>query len=472
MFNSKNRDEEESDRKNDSEMKYVNTDDSRNVGKDGIVKKGVFRSTHKWERQSQSIARSLSKNEMSGWLSKKIVVSPNEVAVIVKDGKIEDVVESGKVKVGGLLSPSNYSKDVEVVMMDTSPKDSNWQVGELWTSDKHEVSAKGLLRYRVSDTKKFFSMVYAYSSLDNKGERYLSLEDINNKLKSEVLTRVLQPEASRVGVDNIYGNRELQSKIENELEMQLKQTLDMWGLELLTFTSEWDLGDEYHDLTKARREFDSGEELKELSTLSAEGNFERGGRVDVAEVRAGHASVSVDEDFKREQALKETQVQIERERLEDEADIRAAREGLKLKEELQFSKARGVRAELEVEQDMKDRDHSRDVEYMKTVTEAGGGDTARIISEGRELGKLSPEQIGALAKLREGEARAKEDKVSFMMDVEDRERGDANRRQELDAGLMDAAKPVATGSNVRKCPSCGSTIPMQASFCGDCGSKL
>jgi hypothetical protein len=32
-----------------------------------------------------------------------------------------------------------------------------------------------------------------------------------------------------------------------------------------------------------------------------------------------------------------------------------------------------------------------------------------------------------------------------MKEVEDRERGDAYRRQELDAKLMDAAKPMATG---------------------------
>ncbi|MBE0521811.1 MAG: hypothetical protein IBX39_06025 [Candidatus Methanoperedenaceae archaeon] len=472
MFNSKNREQEDSNEDKYPEMGYVKPDGSRSVDKDGVKKKGVFKSTHKWARQSQSIARSISKNEMSGLLSKNVVVQPNEVAVIVKDGKIEDVIESGKVKVGGLFSPGNYSKDVEVVMMDTSPKDSNWQVGELWTNDKHEVSAKGLLRYRVSDTKKFFSMVYAYSSFDNKGERYLSLEDINNRLKSEVLTRVLQPEAGGAGVDELYGNREFQLRIENELERQLKQTLDMWGIELLTFTSEWYLGDDYTNAARARREFETGEELKELSTLEAEGNFERGGRIDVAEVRAGHAPVSVEEDFRRQQALKETQAQLERERLEDEADFRAAQEALKLKEQLHLTKAKGMRAELEVEQDMKDKEHSRDMEYVKTVATAGGGDTARIISEGRELGKLSPDQIGALAKLREAEARAKDDKVAFMMNVEDRERADAYRRKELDAGLMDAAKPVTTGSTVRKCPGCGSTIPMQASFCGSCGSKI
>ena len=59
-----------------------------------------------------------------------------------------------------------------------------------------------------------------------------------------------------------------------------------------------------------------------------------------------------------------------------------------------------------------------------------------------------------------------------MKDIEDREGEDAYRRQELDAKLMDAAKPVTSGSNIRKCPHCGSTVQMQASSCGECGSKI
>jgi len=50
--------------------------------------------------------------------------------------------------------------------------------------------------------------------------------------------------------------------------------------------------------------------------------------------------------------------------------------------------------------------------------------------------------------------------------------GDAYRRQELDAKLMDAAKPMATGASMKKCSHCGATVLMQASFCGECGAKL
>src|SRR3972149_11329034 len=229
--------------KEKAQMDYVKQDAPKSIEKDAVIKNGIFSTSHKWARGTQSIARTMSKSEMSGFLSKNIVLQPNEVAVSVQDGRVAEVVDGGKVRVGGLLKTDGYNKDVEAVIMDTSPKDANWQVGELWTNDQHEVSAKGLMRYRIAEPQKFFSMVYAYSTIDKKGERFLSLEDINQRIKSEVLTRVLQPEANALEIENIYGNRELAHKIENELELQLKQTLTMWGLELLPFMLKCDLGD-------------------------------------------------------------------------------------------------------------------------------------------------------------------------------------------------------------------------------------
>jgi len=452
------------------EMRYERSDSPKSVEKDDVVKKGVFSTSHRWARGVESIAMTLSKSQMSGILSKNVLVLPNEVAVVVRDGRVDDVVDSGKVTVGGLFKTESYMKDVEVVMMDTSPKDSNWQVGELWTSDQHEVAAKGLLRYRIHDPKKFFSMVYAYSTVDKKGERFLSLEDINERIKSEVLTRVLQPETSSVEVEDIYGNRELQHKIENELELQLKQTLDMWGLELQKFTTEWDLGD-YTELIRTRRGFEKREETKGLENMEKVGDIEREGNIKEAEIRTTYAPIVAENVIKRKEELEKAKARLEIERLEDEADFRAAQEGLKLKEQMNLVKTKGMRAEREVEQDMLDREHARAIENTKIVLDKGGADAARIIAEGREYGKLSPEQIAAIAKARESEARAKDDKLTFMKEIEDRERSDAHRRQELDAKLMDAAKPIATGS-VKKCPHCGATVPMHASFCGECGSKL
>lgn len=453
------------------EMRYVAPDESKTIEKDSVVKKGIWSTSHKWARQSQSIARTIPKSEMSGVFSKNIVVSPNEIAVIVQDGKVIEVVESGKVRVGGLLKTDGYNKDVDVVMMDTSPKDSKWQVGELWTNDQHEVAAKGLLRYRVADPKKFFSMVYAYSSFDEKGERFLSLEDINDKIKSEVLTRVLQPETNSVEIEGIYGNREFQHKVENELELQLKSTLDLWGLELLTFTSEWDLGN-YTGLVRARRGFEKEEELKELDTISKEGDHERVGRLGVADVRSQHAVKGEVLDFGRRQKIRDVETVVDITQKESESDALEAKRGIETYKLWKQSKTEARRTEVGIDQEVADKEHARDIERTKTILEKGGVDAARVIAEGREYRNLSPAHIEAIAKARESEARAKDDKISFMKEVEDRERGDANRRQGLDAKLMDAAKPIATGASVKKCSHCGATVPMQASFCGECGNKM
>lgn len=38
--------------------------------------------------------------------------------------------------------------------------------------------------------------------------------------------------------------------------------------------------------------------------------------------------------------------------------------------------------------------------------------------------------------------------------------------------FMFAPKQIATGASVKKCSHCGATVPMQASFCGECRRKM
>lgn len=431
--------------KEKAQMDYVKQDAPKSIEKDAVIKNGIFSASHKWARGTQSIARTMSKSEMGGFFSKNIVLHPNEVAAIVQDGRVAEVVDGGKVRVGGLLKTDGYNKDVEAVIMDTSPKDANWKVGELWTSDQHEVSARGLMRYRIAEPQKFFSMVYAYSTIDKKGERFLSLEDINQRIRSEVLTRVLQPEANAVEIENIYGNRELAHKIENELELQLKQTLTMWGLELLTFTSEWDLGD-YTSIKRARSRFDKDEELKELDTLGKEGDIERIGRVGVADVRSQHAVKSEVSEFQRRQKIRDAETGIQITQKESESDFDEAKRGVETYRLWKQAKTEARKAEVGIDQELADKEQARDLERMRTLADKGGADVARVMAEGREYARMSPGQLEALAKVRESEARVN------------------------DAKMMNAAKPNASGS-AKKCPHCGSTVPMHAGFCGECCNK-
>lgn len=424
----------------------------------------------KWKRQPDELARVVPKKNVDGFFRKSVILSPNEKGVLIKEGEIEEVIESGKLSVGGLLSPGTIRKDVDVALIDTSPKDLQWKCSKLWTADNQSLSCSGVLRFRVMEIKRLFQMIFAYTTSDKDGERNLSVQDVYKRLESEVITLVLEPEVRTENIENIYGNRELRMRLENELEMKLRSTLEMWGLEMLRYTIQWDLGS-YGRVMEATNQFQTEEELAELKTLGEEGKYERFGRVDVAQVRASQAPTAVRSEFVREERLKEEEARLELERLRHEADMKEALDAIALKDQLHISKAKGMRAELEVEQDMKDREHYRDMDYISAVTSTGGADVAKTISEGREYAKLSSEQLEALAKVKQSEVMAKEDKVSFMMDVEDRERADAYRRHELDAGLMGAASSKG-GSAVKRCSGCGSTIPAEASFCSQCGKKL
>lgn len=425
----------------------------------------------KWKKQIDDIARVISKKDVGGIFSKSVVLSPNEKAAIIRNGIVEEIIDSGKLRVGGLLKPGNIGKDVDVALMDTSPKDLDWEHADLWTADNQKVGCGGILRFKMQDPKRFFQMLFAYTTPDKKGGRVLSVQDIYDRLESETISRVLEPEIKQVTMDNIYGNRDLQLKLENELEMQLKTTLSMWGLELLRYTAQWDLGD-YVSVLEASNKFQTEEELKEMDTLAAEGDLERMGREGVAKVRGDLAPEAAMREHDRAEKTKDARHEADISAIENEADAAEARQAIDTFKAWKDSKTEAKRAEMELDEDTTDRKHGRDMEYLKSVTETGGADVANTIAQGRELSGMSAEQIEALAKMKEAEAQAKEDKVQFMMDVEDRERADANRRKELDADLMDAAKPVTAGSTVKKCLSCGSTIPAEASFCGQCGTKV
>ena len=104
------------------EMRYVEPDKSNTIEKDSVVKKGTLSASHKWARQSQSIARTIPKSEMSGWFSKNIVVSPNEIAVIVQDGKVLIIRESDKYKTGTNAQSMNEQAIIDNIIAELDKK--------------------------------------------------------------------------------------------------------------------------------------------------------------------------------------------------------------------------------------------------------------------------------------------------------------------------------------------------------------
>lgn len=425
----------------------------------------------KWNRNLDDIARLIPKNSIRGVFKKDVLLQPNEEAVLLQEGTIKDVLTRGKIRMGGVLKPANYLKDTDIILIDRSLKEVRWRLDELWTLDTQKIGCEGIIRFRISDPKRLFTMLFTYTTPDKSGERNLTTHDLYEHIQSEVLTRVLQPVIGKTPVENLYGNLRLQQELENQLDLQLKDTMQTWGFELQKLATEWDFKD-YIKVLNATHEQQITEELEELKTTATEGKIESDERIRLARIKAYHSTISIQKDFERGQKLRDAKTRSEIAQIESESDSKELEIAMKTKEEWDKIRINRRRAEIELDHDASEKEHKHDLERLNLLTEKGGAEAARIIAEGREYSGLSPAQLEAIAKMREGEARAKEDKITFIKEIEDREREDAYRRQELDANLMNAAKPATTGANVRKCPNCGATVPMQASFCKECGGKL
>lgn len=133
-----------------------------------------------------------------------------------------------------------------------------------------------------------------------------------------------------------------------------------------------------------------------------ENEFERAGRLGVADVRSQHAVKSEVLEFGRQQKVREAETNIVIEQKESESDFEEAKRGIEALRLLKQAKAEGRRGE------------------------AGAG------QDTHEFGRSGSITIN----------------------------GSIIRRSNIGAGAM------------KKCPHCGATLPMYASFCGECGSKM
>ena len=121
----------------------------------------------KWERSDAVVAQRVNSSQLGGFLSKKVDVLENEVALLEEEGRTVRTFEHGTHKVGGMFSGGN----VEVSFVDKSQKVIRREVKGLWTKDDKEIIATVEMKIKVSDPDKLVS------SLMSKRD-VLMLEDL------------------------------------------------------------------------------------------------------------------------------------------------------------------------------------------------------------------------------------------------------------------------------------------------------
>jgi hypothetical protein len=277
---------------------------------------------------ADTVAYRLDKSELPGWARKDVVVGPNEGAIVIRDGKPEEMVTESKQKIQGFITGLMEKlfgwitgrAEVQVVMVDLGPIRLPIYIGETskreegasetkipdgWiharrasevaiqavTADKEVVSAEVLMTVMVNDADpaRFIGML--------KSARSLSRWDLAALVRDEIVAAVLVPAIASQKAGDLRGNKALAESIASSVRSDMEASLRGWGLVLSSFTIGWgltdservqisirrqELGDQLRKFAHERRLVEMGRDLEyqrtrignlqELKVAEAEGN--------------------------------------------------------------------------------------------------------------------------------------------------------------------------------------------------------
>lgn len=256
---------------------------------------------------NETVAAKLDKAELPGFW-KNITVGPDETALLIRNGAIDEIVTEQKLAASGIVDRIKgvigRSSDVTVAMIDTSPRQITLFTGSRATSelsttgsafktdDGSEMSESrfsGALARRDETNLTIVALTadgepvvaelgLTVSISPEKADLLLGLFrnrnaisswDITQAIKDEVLAKVLVPELASLNSQEIRGNRSLLETIGSKVSESITPTLGLWGLQLRNFYINWGLTDtEVADLVQRSKELaDRATEFDHLRSI-------------------------------------------------------------------------------------------------------------------------------------------------------------------------------------------------------------
>ena len=220
-----------------------------------------------------TVAAVLDKAELPGFY-REAVVRPNEAALIVRNGRIEQVVTETAVRTSGfrdrLLRIIGRPTDAAVIFVDSSPFELEFYLGETvragangtavsivaLSADRQPVAAqvKMTVAVDIGDAGLISGLL--------RGRRALAIWDVAQLVQDELLAKVLIPQIAKHRAEELRGNTGLLDQIARSAEQELGTASRLWGLSLERFFLNWSLTEqEQQELAgvRARRAIESDE---------------------------------------------------------------------------------------------------------------------------------------------------------------------------------------------------------------------
>lgn len=498
----------------------------------------------------KTIACMMLDQEVRQWIHSDLVVGPGEAAVIIKNGTSQGVITEDSRKLTGWAERNlptfrrwlGITSDYRLIMVSTVPFELGFTV-KLLTLDHEQIPGEIALECVVSTdqvsrllallgTRPFVTADESTEPLAETPEqsRVLVVADLIDRIRLDLMARVLQPAISAARHDEFRGNLDRLREIEEAAQSELRRALEGWGLQLNSFTIMWGLTaqektrierkelqfeDETTEFNHTRRlrecERDAEVVRKELALLQQlireekTGEFEladmeKDAQLSAAEKEARHHLRMLQLQGEEQQCtinVRVAELAVDRERNKVELDNERAKLEL-AKDAREFErKQRELELKLEKEDQREllrlEQEHELNLRRIEYDMEE------RITARAIAGGFVTPESLKAMYSehtrrkaIERGEvvaqhlfgAEAAGASMTVLKETEDRERAHQRESTNLASDLMQAAKqtptviPVggqmgfASGGFVATCPTCKSAVRAEWASCPACGAQL
>jgi hypothetical protein len=386
-------------------------------------------------------------------LVKEAVVGPDEAGVVMRDGRVEEIVSHDRIKnLGGSLANRIASRlgggqNVDLLLITTSPFELRIPVGgrviregatddePLLTQDGHRVMGWTNLHlaFNTHDAPKVLNLMRSmrskmYSAND------LTKADLVARLYDELASKVLVPVVRRYTVDQIRGGAEVTRELDAAILTDMSKTFDLLGIRLVQVVTHWG-PTEFERIQALSVDTELAERRKEVE-WSARMNDEK---------RAHEAR----------KALEQFEFEHTKSREANEGALRVARVEW---EEAEVSARHNARVERERVASDAETKHLRDLVDLKKNLKM-----QKLEEENKEI---ELEKIRSQADV--DKARAESEKERYHLEAY--ERG-MDKALGMPGGGR-AGRAVAQGVESNPCPKCLTPNGSAARYCSGCGAAL
>ena len=344
----------------------------------------------KWrDDPEEELVKIFQRSELSTFWTTNIylIIGPGETLVWIRDGKIEDIVTQARLNnvAGGfrnwIASKSSGGKEIKMMIIDNKPFEI--VIGaEGYTKDDVEQSGTAKLTMRlnyeqanrlagvlkekaIKTTKGFFRKKEVITGYETK----LTRTDIEQMIADEARNKVFGPVMKNFESAD-FGNRQLVGKVESAAQIELRKTMELWGMSLENIYVDWNRN-AYQEWKaerapnlwqeKARREFEIDEtahteKVTDIREDAARERRRKDSEQDMSELSELMKIKEMMNQQKIERKKSAADSELEIEKVKAQAQIEAAKHNLESYKDAQAAESEKMLRMMEIMQGKKKKD--------------------------------------------------------------------------------------------------------------------